>query len=91
MGRKRKISFPLPEEPKVKIDLSNYTIVNHSMPFPTKVYKEYYGNLSECILDFEKKYGKIDGTIFVTEKTSGCSIGFTGTQVNAMAKLENIT
>lgn len=61
------------------IDLSLYTIIE-TEKFP-KIYREYWGFIQDCILEFKKKYGEIDGNIYIKIKTSGCVVGITGSQV----------
>lgn len=79
MRKKKKSELKPPQKRNQEtVDLSKYNIVEDNFP---KIYREYYGEVSDCILEFEKKYGDINGSIYIKQLTSGCIVGITGPQV----------
>lgn len=70
----------LPQLTNVDLDLSQYNIIKgENGHWGAKVFRLYGGELKECIVEFEKKYGKIDGKIYYDEKAK--LVGITGSNV----------
>lgn len=91
MGRKKKLFKPYkeisPPITEVNLDLSQYDIIQATNGhWDAKVFRLYGGGLKECIIEFERTYGKIDGKIYHDEKAK--LIGITGS--NVLPNIERI-
>ena len=68
------------------IDLSQYEIIEQPTPFEPMLTNHFVGKLDECIIEFEKSYGKIDGKVYWDKSRS--LVGFTGS--NVIPQIERI-
>ena len=79
MGRRKIIDSGSVVVPIIDLELYKDKIIEQSTPFEDGLTCHFVGDLAECIVEFEKKYGPIDGKIYWDESRS--LVGFTGTNV----------
>jgi hypothetical protein len=87
MGRKKKNIKSDAVILNSDIDISEYDIIRIPNPEWPSLFRLYGGGLEECIEQFEKQYGKIDGKVYYDEKKK--FIGITGS--NVMTQNERIS